>query len=456
MQRPQRHRLLHGYPMAPLLHSVTGQGLHAEIARDATRPLIVGVLPHTFCNPAVRGCGFCTFAHEKYSNDAARQVVKRVVGEVHGITDTLPDVRARRVDALYFGGGTANLTPPDALRALSAALTDTFDLSEAEVSLEGVPLYFSARHEAMLDVLSEMPVRHRRISMGIQTFDPDWLARMGRSAFGTPIEIESVVQAAHARGMTVSCDLLYNLPGQTLTAALDDVSRACAMGFDQICVYNLVLEAGMDSDWSKSPSLLAGVPSTDTGCATWLAVQRLLLDAGYVQTTLTNFERREVHASSLRFMYEACSFQPARYDAIGFGPGAISTFTDRGRHTAMKWMNEATAGDYARAFDAGAPVATRAFRYSLEDLQLLHVTRQLALTRIDRATYADFFGTDVVDDFSRHVALLEDAHLVEVTQGGVSLTARGMFFADAVAGLFASARARKLRHANDAVAHAMG
>ena len=139
MQRPQRHRLLHGYPMAPLLEPMTGFLPHEPVALDGTRPLIVGVLPHTFCNPAVRGCGFCTFAHEKYSNDAAREVVKRVTGEVRGIDERLPGVRARRVDALYFGGGTANLTPPDSLRALAATLAETFDLSGAEVSLEGVP-----------------------------------------------------------------------------------------------------------------------------------------------------------------------------------------------------------------------------------------------------------------------------------------------------------------------------
>ncbi len=30
------------------------------------RGLLVGVLPHSFCNPAVAGCGFCTFPHETF------------------------------------------------------------------------------------------------------------------------------------------------------------------------------------------------------------------------------------------------------------------------------------------------------------------------------------------------------------------------------------------------------
>jgi len=459
VRRTQRHRLLHGYPMAPLLRPLGATRARPPQSRldlDPARPLIVGVLPHTFCNPTVRGCGFCTFAHEKYSNAAARQVVSQVAGEIRDTALAFPEARARRVDAVYFGGGTANLTPPECLRDLAAALGETFDLSNAEVSLEGVPLYFSIRKEAMLDVLCEMPVRHRRISMGIQTFDPDTLAQMGRAAFGTPAEIEAVLRAAQSRGMTASCDLLYNLPGQTLENCLADVGRASAMGFDQICVYNLVLEAGMDTEWSRSPSLLAGVPDTERGAAHWLAVRRLLLDSGYIQTTLTNFERRETHDTPRRFLYEACSFQPARYDALGFGPGAISTFTSRDRSTALKWTNEPTSEGYVAAREAGAAVASRGFRYSREDLRLLHITRGLALTSIERLGYEEFFGSDLVGDYARHFELLEDARLLRVSGARVSLTAEGMFFADAVAGLLASSRAAELRDTNDSVGQAMG
>jgi hypothetical protein len=35
--------------------------LHAYLPH---RPLLVGVLPHAFCNPKIAGCGFCTFPHE--------------------------------------------------------------------------------------------------------------------------------------------------------------------------------------------------------------------------------------------------------------------------------------------------------------------------------------------------------------------------------------------------------
>ena len=40
--------------------------------------------------------------------------------------------------------------------------------------------------------------------------------------------------------------------------------------------------------------------------------------------TLLHFERREVHQTDRRFSYELYSFQPNRYDMMGFGPSGIS------------------------------------------------------------------------------------------------------------------------------------
>src|SRR4051794_39270144 len=77
MARPQRHRLRQGYPMAPLMRCATFDPF-SRIELDASRPLIIGVLPHTFCNPKVRGCGFCTFPHEKLARDPMRRTVDRV------------------------------------------------------------------------------------------------------------------------------------------------------------------------------------------------------------------------------------------------------------------------------------------------------------------------------------------------------------------------------------------
>ena len=66
MQGPQRHRLLHGYPLTAAMSRRTDAAPEEDVRfdPDSGRRLLVGVLPHPFCNPSVTGCGFCTFPHQ--------------------------------------------------------------------------------------------------------------------------------------------------------------------------------------------------------------------------------------------------------------------------------------------------------------------------------------------------------------------------------------------------------
>jgi oxygen-independent coproporphyrinogen-3 oxidase len=461
MSRPQRHRLLQGYPMAPLMRPAHfGHDPLASLELDPDRPLLVGVLPHTFCNPKVRGCGFCTFPHEKLAREPLRRTVERVAAEIEAIANRAPSLRGRRVEAVYFGGGTANLTPPEELRRLCALLGAVFDLSGAELTLEGVPRYFLLRDEALLDVLAEAGVRHRRISMGVQTFDPAWLRRMGRDAFGDRDEIRRVVDAAHRRGFTASADLLFNLPGAPLELALADIRAAIELGLDQICAYNLVLTPELDTEWARKRALVQAMPGAEAARATWLAVREALLEGGYVQTTLTNFERADVAGTPRRFVYEAASFDPAGHDGIGFGPGAISTFTARDGRRAIKWMNEETSGDFADSIEVIQSAVSSVFEYELLDLKLLHLTRNLARLAIDCGAYEAAFGASPLADFAPHWEVLENARLVR-REGAARIepTPAGMFYADAIAGLLAHQRVDELRDMRDddaARRHRMG
>src|SRR5688572_924734 len=174
MRGPQRHRLLHGYPLAAAMPDATDFDPHHDVAFDRSgRALIVGVLPHPFCNPAVNGCGFCTFPHQPGNTaktaDVAKLVCNEITSRVFGQMNYLALVSVR---ALYFGGGTANLTESGAFRHLCVTLHTEFDLRNAEVTLEGVPAYFLKGKPRLLDIMRNvLGARQYRLSMGVQTFD---------------------------------------------------------------------------------------------------------------------------------------------------------------------------------------------------------------------------------------------------------------------------------------------
>jgi oxygen-independent coproporphyrinogen-3 oxidase len=438
MQRPQRHRLLHGYPLAAAMPRIED-----EVRRDGFLPkfdprrgLLVGVLPHSFCNPAVAGCGFCTFPHEAFSARKAAVVIDHVVQEIDQSIRAHPALSGRAVAGLYFGGGTANLSPAEPFRKLCRALAHTFDLSDAEVTLEGVPAAFVNRTPLLVDILrDELPARHFRLSMGIQTFDQDRLRQMGRLGFGNAQTFRDVVRLGHARGLTVSGDLLFNLPAQTLDQMLDDVRRAVEIGLDHLGLYHLVMFAGLGTSWSRDPALLHSLPTNEQAAGNWLTLREMLLDLGFHQTTLTNFEREEFRGHDRRFVYEELSFRPDRYDMIGFGPTGIS-FAAPGLAT-VKVMNPDAASSYIAAVDRRRPAWDRAFAYGPLELRIFHLTRRIAALQINRLDYQSFFRSDPLDDFPREFQAMEEAGLVRVADGSIEPTPIGMFYADSIAGLLA-------------------
>jgi oxygen-independent coproporphyrinogen-3 oxidase len=420
----------------------------------AGRGLLVGVLPHPFCNPAVTGCGFCTFPHEAYNAPAAGAVVEHVLREIDQRVRRQPALYRRPVTGLYFGGGTANLTPAEPFRRLCRRLAATFNLTRAEITLEGVPAYFVKRQPLLVDILrEEIPARHFRLSMGIQTFDEDQLRRMGRLAFGTAETFQQVVELSHRLGFTVSADLLFNLPGQSLDDMRRDIGRAVAIRLDHLGLYHLVLFRGLGTAWSRDPTLLASLPPNEQAARNWLVLRDDLLSRGFYQSTLTNFERAEFRGHERRFLYEECSFQADGFDMLGFGPSAISFAARSDFGSALKIVNPDSPAGYQAAVASGTPAWDRFFWYTRRDLCIFHLTRRLAALGIERPAYRRRFGIDPVDDFPGEFAALVAENLMEMTPGSIRPTPRGMFYADSIAALLAWRQLRVRRGADENVSN---
>lgn len=453
MAKPQRHRLLHGYPLAAAMKR--RDELHAKddlfYSTAARRGLLVGVLPHPFCNPAVTGCGFCTFPHEPYHADQATEVVEHVIREIEGRVERQPQLQGRPVQALYIGGGTANLTPAAPFRRLCRALATHFDLSQAEVTLEGVPAYFVKRRPLLLEVLrEEVAARQFRLSMGVQTFDENRLRQMGRLAFGDVQTFRDVVSLGRHLGYSTSADLLFNLPGQHRTDMIRDVNEANALGIDHVGLYHLVLFRGLGTAWSRDETMVAGLPSNEAAARNWISLREHMLSAGFTQTTLTNFERSELHRTDRRYLYEEYSFQSDRFEVLGFGPSALSFAADAHFWRGFKVLNPDSSREYVRAVQAG-PAWDRYFDYGRPDLAVFYLTRCLAALSIDKDAYRHLLGHDIQARFGNEIEALQDAHLIEVHAGKLIPTPYGMFYADSIAALFARRQihVRRNQHAND-------
>jgi oxygen-independent coproporphyrinogen-3 oxidase len=458
LKRPQRHRLLHGFPLAtsmPFLDQETRRAAERGDSRfqhdyQSSKPLLVGVLPHSYCNPKIAGCGFCTFPHEDFSSLKATAAVHGVIQEIQTRVSGSPSLEGKPIDALYFGGATANLTPAEPFRKLCRKLNELFDLRDAEVTLEGVPAFFLNCKPWLLDILQEeLSARHFRISMGIQTFSGHWLAKMGRTAFGDGEVFAKAVEMTHSRKMTVSGDLLFNLPGQSLPEMLSDIQCGNSIGLDQICLYHLVMFRGLATEWARDPALIAALPGNEKAAANWEAIRTTAIQMGYHQTTLTNFEKSCFQGDSRGYIYEVRSFDADRYNMIGFGPSGISYSSSDPSRTGLKTMNPESSLEYLQSVGRQSPIWNRHYTFDAESQRLLMITRQLSKLSIDRNRYQEVFGTDVESDYRSELDVLAEMELIEIAPSSIRLTTRGMFYSDTIASVLAYGRhARKLGRAS--------
>lgn len=448
MERPQRHRLLHGYPLAaamPYLVKSNSQTLEriSEMHLRAPVPnsFLIGILPHPFCNPKIAGCGFCTFPHETYSAAKGEAVAASVVQEIQHFAVRNPQVLGLRPNAVYFGGGTANLTPPGAFLSLCRTFRNTFDTSAAEVSLEGVPSRFLQGQRKLIDIMrDELPARHFRISMGIQSFDEQRLKLMGRSGFGNAQTFQLVVKYAQRCGLTTSGDLLFNQPSQSLADMLDDVERAIDIGLDQICLYHLVLFQGLGTEWSREPQLVSNVPGNIEAAENWRVLRSYLLEQGYVQTSLTNFERQDIYDSDRRYQYESVSFEDSYCQVVGFGPSGISFAHCSDGSQAIKTMNPEHSAEYMQSVKGGGVVCNRYFEYLPVDLQILDLTRKMASLKIDRLVFELRFGSGSWETYRNHFELFCEEKLMVKDEATFRLTPQGMFYSDSMASMLSRQR----------------
>ena len=145
----------------------------------------------------------------------------------------------RTVDTVFVGGGTPTLLAADELVGLLNNVRDRFTLAPgAEVTTECNP---ESVDEAYLNAL--VAGGFTRISFGMQSARPHVLKVLERRH--TPGRVADVVGWARAAGFgSVSLDLIYGTPGESVDDWRASLAAALACRPDHISAYALIIEDG--------------------------------------------------------------------------------------------------------------------------------------------------------------------------------------------------------------------
>ena len=128
-----------------------------------------------------------------------------------------------------------------------------------------------------------------RLSLGIQSFQPEELAAMGRIHTAEQAE-EAIALAREAGFRRISGDLIYGYPGQTVETVRDSLERLLDTGVDHVSVYGLTVEEGtlLAKQVREGKALL---PSEDASGTMYDFLMEALPQAGYHRYEISNFAR---------------------------------------------------------------------------------------------------------------------------------------------------------------------
>jgi oxygen-independent coproporphyrinogen-3 oxidase len=137
------------------------------------------------------------------------------------------------VEQLHFGGGTPTFMSDDEIRQIMAAIRQHFKLvKDGEYSIEIDPRKVS---DATIALLGKEGFN--RISVGVQDFDAEVQRAVNR--IQSEEETLGIIHAARANGFkSVSIDLIYGLPKQTLQGFGTTLDKIIAANPDRLSIYN--------------------------------------------------------------------------------------------------------------------------------------------------------------------------------------------------------------------------
>ncbi len=188
----------------------------------------------------IKRCGYCdfnTYTPSELQDGATLEIVSNdyidaVLREIEAApTDSVPTI--------FFGGGTPSLLPAHDLgRVITAIKARNGLTADCEITLEANPDSVTA--EKLTEYLQ---VGFNRISFGMQSAKPHVLAALDRTH--NPANVEKAITMARAAGFkSISVDLIYGTPGESLEDWRQTVETALSLDIDHISAYALIVETG--------------------------------------------------------------------------------------------------------------------------------------------------------------------------------------------------------------------
>lgn len=318
------------------------------------------------------------------------------------------------VETIYVGGGTPSQLTVQELERIFSYIYKVYNMSEdAEVTLEAnpddlTPAYVKALRKAT-------PVN--RISMGVQTFNDNRLRFLQRRHTAAQA-VEVVGQCRDAGFDNISIDLIYGLPGETLTEWESDLRAATALDVPHLSAYSLTYEEGT-SLWRMRKEGLVHEADEELLAQMYVRLVEHLSLQGYEHYEISNFCRPGMESRHNSSYWKGIPY-------LGCGAAAHS-YDGHSR----QW-NVSSIPYYIKSITEGSPMIER------EELDLYTRYNDYLVTRLRTRWGVNLqdlrteFGVHLYDYCMRMAHRHIGLGLLFINHGILRLTQEGVFVSDGI------------------------
>ncbi|MBO0724892.1 MAG: radical SAM family heme chaperone HemW [Blastocatellia bacterium] len=376
---------------------------------------LAGIYIHIpFC--ATR-CHYCNFATGGYESELARRYTAAVCEEIKR-ADVSSRPAMRRVDAIYFGGGTPTTLAIGQISSLIETCRLSFDVvPDSEITAEANPGSVSQNY---LEELRSAGVN--RLSFGAQSFDDCELRMIGRTHSAE--EAREAVRMARAAGFAnVSIDLIAGLPEQKMETWRRNLEEAFALAPDHLSVYLLELYKDAPLLHRINRGELRAIDDELT-VEMYFALMDEAERRGFEHYEISNwarpgFESRHNLKYWIGAPYWAFGVSAAGYD---------------GR---MRWSNTRNIHEYLAKIESSQSPIVERIELDDDDRQSENLFLRLRLKDgVDLGEHLRRFGVDALERYRDEIERLRQAGLLELGDNRLKISRAGTVLANEVFAAF--------------------
>ncbi len=342
--------------------------------------------------------------------------------------------KSRKIEQLHFGGGTPTYLDQQQLDDLMAKLRSafTFDASDKrEFSIEVDPRTvdeYDIRHLAELGF--------NRLSLGIQDFDPIVQKAVNRTQTTDDV-LKLTLSARDAGFESISFDLIYGLPHQTVVSFDRTLDLVIGMQPDRLAIYNY---AHLPQRFKGQRMINdADIPTPEVKLDILHRTIDTLCGAGYEYIGMDHFAlpddelvlaRRD---GTLQRNFQGYSTH-RECDLVALGVSAIGHIGNVFAQSAVTTM------EYEALIENGQLPISKGIAVDEDDLLRAEVIQSLMC--YDKLSFDDFgkqhdidFPSYFADEIERLRPLADD-NLIKLDRSGIEITQQGRLLLRSIAMVF--------------------